>query len=75
MLSERRLIEIEGDIPEADADQAAAIAFAAICQVGHLGREAGEAFAKLAEGASDDADMGPDWDEGCAQIERHFTGL
>jgi hypothetical protein len=56
-LSESRLIELEKEIGEADAESVAVIAFAAIHRIGELGRPAGRAFARLVEGVDEDPDM------------------
>lgn len=45
------------------------IAFAAICRIGEHGRDAGEAFDALAKDAPADGGIGPNFIEGCAQIE------
>lgn len=67
-MDEKQLQNVERQLGEADAKTAAAVAFAAIIRIGELGREAGDAFAEIAKGASDDADISDNWDEGCAQI-------
>lgn len=72
-MTERDLMLVEAQIGEANALAAAAIAFAAICRIGEIGREAGEEFKRLARGADDDGDLSMQWTEGCAQIEDHLA--
>lgn len=56
-MTERELIFLESQIGGADAQEIAAIAFAALFRIGELGLEAAEAFVSLAEGAASDPDM------------------
>lgn len=57
VIDEDRLQQLEREIGSADADAVAAIAFAAIYRIGELGREAGTAFARLAEGVDEDHEL------------------
>lgn len=72
-MKEDQLQRVERELINADAKAAAAVAFAAISRIGELGRDAGEAFATLAEGADTDPDLESNWIEGCAQIEDHLA--